>query len=160
MRSLALAVLLCTTTARADDAATLTLARAKLAEADRYERAGRAGSAFRAVTAARSLIRSTADRKGKFSMPEAEELNRLATARLGKLRPSWRTISVSFKGPVEIVVEQDGVPIPTSEWGQRIPIDSGDHVFTAKMENWVFWRHAQTLTRGGSAELFVENPQP
>lgn len=149
----------------------LAQARAKVAEADAHERAGRIGSAFSAVTVARDLAYVVSDPLGErqralpFEPPmtptevEGLILFREMTVRQRALNPSWLSFTVGVIGPSEIIVEQDGVVVPMTDWNHSIPIDGGDHVWTARMETFVFFRYAGRVpATNGSIGFTVEYP--
>lgn len=158
---------------RIEDASRVKLAgaRAKVVEADAHERGGRIGSAFSAVTIARDLAYAVSDPLGEYqrALPfesprtstelEGLVLFRAMTVRERGLRPSWLSLTVGVLGPTEIIVEQDGVVVPMTDWNHSVPIDGGDHVWTARMGTFVFFRTASRVPkRNGSASVFVEFP--
>ncbi len=150
-------------------------ARAKLAEADAHERADRTGSALRAILVARELAELVADPTGRghfhpwdSSAPapttkagiDAEELHRVATARMTPLVYIAPSVGIDLAGltyPSEIVIEQDGVVVPTSAWTGAW-LDPGDHVWTARMDNFVFYRLEERARPGRSVLVRPQFP--
>lgn len=123
---------------------------ARMSNAALYERAGRLASAWREVAFARDLMKKSADR----------ELGRHVEERSTQLgqRVGYRLLDVKLLGATDIIVEQDGVPVPRFEWNHAEPIDSGPHVWTARMEDFVFWRFEGVARDGASTQVSPELP--
>ncbi len=152
--------------ARLDAAAQAELgeARALLAAADVHERAGRLGSAYRAVTRAYALATTLADPIGFYRcrnpsaldtvdllahrpqlLKEADATSRAAQQRqLTLLHASfWAVDLAGLTYPSQIEIELDGKIVPMDDWRGSIPIDGGSHEWIARMDNFVFWRHQE-----------------
>lgn len=118
-------------------------AHARLSSSQLYERADRTASAWRELSLAREILKQSPDSELRRRI---EERAKLLAPRVG-----YRHLDVRMPG--DIVVEQDGVVVPTFEWGHAEPIDAGPHVWTARMGDFVFWRSEVTARDGITIQI-------
>jgi len=130
------------------DPATLS-AHQRLTNATFHERAERFASAYRELSLAKEALKRSPD----------TDLRQLIETRASRLAPrvGYRMLDVKVMA-TDISIEQDGVPVPTFEWGHAEPIDGGPHVWTAKMGGVEFWRFAGIVSEG--AQLVVSPSLP
>ena len=123
-------------------------ARAHLSSAELHERANQLASAWHEVSRAKEMARSSPDR----------ELRQHIEMRVAQLLPrvGYRRLDVRVMG--DVVVEQNGVPVPAFEWGHAEPIDSGTYVWTARMGGLEFWRFEGTAGDGTTLQVTPELP--
>ncbi len=88
-----------------------------------YERLGRTATAWQTYTEAREQAHDE----------QQLDRERFAQERIKVLRPRvpWLTVTVANRTAAQLAIALDGVPLNLNRWGERLPIDPGDHVLVA-----------------------------
>lgn len=111
-----------------------------------HERLGKLASAWREFSAA---VKLAAARNAA-----GENEPREATARRRAEDLEWRmssiTLDVTQRHAADLRIELDGQPLHPSQWGQRQPVDPGEHQITARAPGQQTWTHGYSVEREGT----------
>jgi hypothetical protein len=116
-----------------------------------YEALGRWASAWTAFHEAIAFAR----RDGRADREQR------ATERLSSIEPRLSHLVVRVSAPIEAIgVERDGVAVPASAWGMRLPVDPGEHIVSASAPGRSAWSTRFRAAEGSADEVVVPELAP
>lgn len=114
--------------------------------ADCYERVGKTASAWSRFKDAAELAAMRRDPRERAARAEIAKLE----SKLSKL-----VIVVGASAPAELVIRQDGTPVPRAAWSSPLPVDPGTHEIRAEAPGFVAWRSTVEIHTSASTVRVV-----